>query len=109
MEPVRTHVIGCAELTIHVSAPLGEVSVKAPFILKLLFDTSNAVASLTSEMRTFTCVEIASGIVHEYVPELATEAAMTLLNVAPSVQYSSLTFGTEPTLVHAISVEPLTV
>src|SRR5438445_3130458 len=61
--PVAVQVIGCVLATFHFSPPLGLSSVIKDVILKVASERSFASGSVTSETRTFTVAEIASGIV----------------------------------------------
>src|SRR3989442_405615 len=88
--------------TVQISPPFGAVTVMSPRILKLLAETPLAEGSVASETRTFAVVEIASGTTQLKLPVLATEATITVAVAKLSVEYSSLTLGTEPVFVQAI-------
>ena len=76
--PVVVQVIFWDVPTTHCSAPLGAVIAKAPCILKLLLETSKALALFTSLIRALRVVEIVSGTVQAYVPALSVEAIIIL-------------------------------
>ena len=76
--PADVQVIVWADPMIQTSPPLGTLTVRLPRILKFPSEVSFAEASVTSEARTLTVFEMLSGIVHEKLPVLATEAATTL-------------------------------
>ena len=88
--------------TIQSSPPLGALTVIPPRILKLLSETSLAEESAASETRIFAVVEIASGTTQPKLPVLAVEATITVAVAKLSVEYSSLTLGTEPVFVQVI-------
>src|SRR2546430_16890185 len=71
-------------------------------IMKLYSEASLAVGSEASETRIFAVVEIASGTVQLKLPVLAAEATITVAVAKLSVEYSSLTLGTEPVFVQVI-------
>src|SRR5207245_321401 len=81
------------------SPPFGVVTAKAPWILKFASELSVAFGSATSVTRTFTVVEIASGMVQVYEPVFGAEALMTVAVTKSSFEYSSFTFATLPVLV----------
>src|SRR5438445_12628993 len=88
--------------TIQSSPPLGALAVIPPRILKLLSEASLAEGSAASATRIFAVVEIASGTVQLKLPVLAVEATITVAVAKLSVEYSSLTLGTEPAFVQVI-------
>src|SRR5207245_7888273 len=88
--------------TFHASPPLGLVTVTSDLILKLASETSFASGSVTSETRTFTVAEIASGIVQLYVPVFGIDATITVVVAKSSFEYSSFTFARLPVLVQVI-------
>src|SRR3989442_3289565 len=89
-------------LIFQASPPFGVVRVKAPWILKLASELSEAAGSDTSVIRTFTLVEIASGMVQLYEPVLGAVAVITVAVAKLSFEYSSLTLATVPVAVHVI-------
>ena len=66
-----------ADPIVHTSPPFGALTVRLPRILKFASEMSFVEASVTSETRTLTVFEMLSGIDHEKLPVLATEAATT--------------------------------
>src|SRR5437773_1903107 len=78
MAPVLVQVMVWAVLTPQASPPFGALTVRLPLIEKLASEVSLAEALVTSATRTRTVLEMLSGIVHEKLPVLATEAATTL-------------------------------
>src|SRR2546426_10933496 len=88
--------------TIQSSPRWGALTVIPPRILKLLSETSLAEESAASETRIFAVVEIASGTTQPKLPVLAVEATITVAVAKLSVEYSSLTLGTEPVFVQVI-------
>src|SRR2546425_1193600 len=88
--------------TVHSSPPLGALTVIPPRILKLLSEASLAEGSAASATRIFAVVEIASGTAQLKLPVLAAEATITVAVAKLSMEYSSLTLGTEPVFVHVI-------
>src|SRR2546422_954290 len=95
-------------LIFQASPPFGAVRTKAPWILKLASELSEAAGSETSVTRTFTVVEIASGMVQVYEPVLGGEAAITVEVAKSSFEYSSFTFAMVPVLVQVIGLTPPT-
>src|SRR2546422_4006710 len=102
--PVAVQVIGCVLATFHFSPPLGLSSVIEDVILKVASERSFASGSVTSETRTFTVAEIASGIVQLYVPVFGVDATITVEVAKSSFEYSSFTFATLPVLVQVIGL-----
>src|SRR3989442_10523515 len=66
--PVDVHVIVWADPMIQTSPPFGAVTARLPRILKFPSEASFAEASVASESRTLTVLEMLSGIVHEQLP-----------------------------------------
>src|SRR5438445_6920506 len=89
-------------LIFQASPPFGVVRVKAPWILKFASEVSEAAGSETSVTRTFTVVEIASGMVQVYEPVLGAEALITVAVAKLSLEYSSFTLATVPVAVQVI-------
>ncbi len=110
MDPVRTHVTFFDSPTTHSSLPFGAVSCSLPLIRKLASDASVTSAFDVSVTRTRSWSPIASGTAHSYVPnDASTVAVITFGNVPPpSVEYSSFTSATLPTLVHVMFSSSLT-
>src|SRR5437899_10023842 len=76
IEPVLVQVMVWGEPTIHVSPPLGAVTVRAPWILKLDPELDVTLASSTLVIRTRTVAEMSSGTVQAKVPVFEVEAAI---------------------------------
>ncbi len=111
--PSVVHVIFSEPLTIHGSPPFGAVMVSPGMIVKSAFDSSFTVGSVASDILTRTVLLTSAGIVHPYdcVPQ-AVDAMMSLgAGYVPpeSVEYSSFTFATEPTYVHVMFSDFVTV
>src|SRR3989454_132553 len=102
--PVAVQVIGWVLATFHFSPPLGLSSVIKDVILKVASERSFASGSVTSETRTFTVAEIASGIVQVYVPVFGVDATITVEVAKSSFEYSSFTFAMVPVLVQVIGL-----
>src|SRR5881397_2266932 len=100
--PLVVQIMFRAWPTVQSSPPLGALTVIPPRILKLLSETSLAEESAASETRIFAVVEIASGTTQPKLPVLAVEATITVAVAKLSVEYSSLTLGTEPVFVQVI-------
>jgi hypothetical protein len=100
-EPLRVQVIGCAELTIQTSAPLGDVKVTTPLIVKLASEVSETVSSEASDTRRRTSPPMKSPTVHPYGLPAGVDATMEVgYVVPPSTESSSLTLEIEPVRVH---------
>src|SRR2546425_823465 len=95
--------------TSHFPPPFGLCSVINDVILKAASETSFASGSVTSETRTFTVAEIASGIVQVYVPVFGVDATITVEVAKSSFEYSSFTFGMVAVLVEVIGLTLATV
>src|SRR5206468_1437026 len=107
--PLVVQVMFRAWPTVQSSPPFGALTVIPPRILKLLSEASLAVGSEASETRIFAVVEIASGTVQLKLPVLPVEVTITVAVAKLSVEYSSLTLGTDPVVVQVIwRVEPTT-
>src|SRR2546425_330460 len=89
-------------LIFQASPPFGVVTAKAPWILKFASELSEAFGSATSVTRTFTVVEIASGMVQVYEPVFGAEALITVAVAKLSLEYSSFTLATVPVFVQVI-------
>src|SRR5438128_3125449 len=89
-------------LIFQASPPFGVVTAKAPWILKFASELSEASESETLVTRTFTVVEIASGMVQVYEPVFGAEALMTVAVAKLSLEYSSFTLATVPVAVSVI-------
>ncbi len=100
--PLVVQVMLRAWPTVQSSPPFGALTVIPPRILKLLSEASLAEESAASETRIFAVVEIASGIVQLKLPALTAELTITVAVAKLSVEYSSLTLGTEPVFVQVI-------
>src|SRR5256885_1344732 len=87
-------------LIFQASPPFGVVRVKAPWILKFASEVSEAAGSETSVTRTFTVVEIASGMVQVY----GVDATITVEVAKSSFEYSSFTLATVPVAVQVIGL-----
>src|SRR2546426_1623086 len=108
--PVVVQVIVRLSPTVQTSPPFGAVTPKAPRILKFVFEARKASELLTSLTRTRTVAEMLSGTVQENVPVFGVEATITFGYVLPpSVEYSSLTLGTDPPVVQAMLCDEPTV
>src|SRR2546428_13333376 len=84
--------------------PFGALTVRLPRILKFASEMSLVEASVTSETRTLTVLEMLSGNVHEERPVLVTVAAATVgFVIAPFVEFSGLTLGTVLLLAQLIA------
>src|SRR2546430_16168203 len=98
--PVVVQVIVRLSPTVQTSPPFGAVRVKAPRILKFVFEVAKASELLTSLTLTRTVVEMLFGTVQPNVPVFGVEATITFGYVLPpSVEYSSFTLGTIPPVV----------
>src|SRR5213593_4106915 len=75
--PADVQVIVWADPIVQTSPPFGALTVRLPRILKFASEMSFVEASVTSETRTLTVLEMLSGIVHEKLPVLAAEAVTT--------------------------------
>src|SRR5205809_563953 len=91
-------------LIFQASPPFGALRMKAPWILKVASELSEAAGSETSVTRIFTVVEIASGMVQVYEPVFGAEALITVEVAKSSFEYSSFTFAMVPVLVHVIDL-----
>ena len=108
--PVVVQVIVRLSPTVQTSPPFGAVRVKAPRILKFVFEVAKASELLTSLTLTRTVVEMLFGTVQENVPVFGVEAMITFGYVLPpSVEYSSFTLGTVPPVVQAMLCDEPTV
>src|SRR5207249_2583806 len=108
--PVVVQVIVRLSPTVQTSPPFGAVRVKAPRILKFVFEVAKASELLTSLTRTRTVVEMLFGTVQPNVPVFGVEAMITFGYVLPpSVEYSSFTLGTVPPVVQAMLCDEPTV
>src|SRR5207245_4636452 len=92
-------VSGCTARTFHFSPPLGLVTASSDVILKVASERSFASGSVTSETRTFTVAEIASGTVQVYEPVFGVDATITVEVTKSSFEYASFTFATLAVLV----------
>src|SRR5437016_745356 len=101
--PVVVQVIVRLSPTVQTSPPFGAVRVKAPRILKFVFEVAKASELLTSLTLTRTVVEMLFGTVQENVPVLGVEAAMTTVSLkVPFLEYSSFTLAIEPVFVQVM-------
>src|SRR5207247_6225672 len=89
-------------LIFRASPPFGAVTAKAPWILKFASELSEAFGSATSVTRTFTVVEIASGMRQVYEAVFGAEAQITVAVAKLSLEYSSFTFATVPVSLQVI-------
>src|SRR5436190_16601909 len=89
-------------LIFQASPPFGALRMKAPCILKVASELSEAAGSETSVTRIFTVVEIASGMVQVYEPVFGAEALITVAVAKLSFEYSSFTLATVPVAVQVI-------
>src|SRR2546422_300367 len=93
-------------LIFQASPPFGVVRVKAAWILKFASELSEAAGSETSVTRTFTVVEIASGMVQVYEPVFGAEALITAAVAKLSLEYWSFPFAVVPVPVQVIGLTP---
>src|SRR2546422_892344 len=91
-------------LIFQASPPFGVVRVKAPWILKFASEVSEAAGSETSVTRTFTVVEIASGMVQVYEPVLGADATIPVGVGKSSFEYSSFRWAPVPVAVQVIGL-----
>src|SRR2546430_2402028 len=89
-------------LIFQASPRFGGVGVRAPWIWRSASEVWEAAGSETSVTRTFTVVEIASGMVQVYEPVLGAEALITVAVAKLSLEYSSFTLATVPVAVQVI-------
>src|SRR5690242_17249842 len=105
MVPVLFQVTLRLSPTFQSSAPFGDVMVREPLTVKLLFEVSTVKASAASLARTLSVAPIASGTVQVKDPSFGVLEVMEtvwLSSEKPLVEYSNLTFAKDPAVVHVM-------